>query len=145
MPLPWTAKIDGLQQGRMQILATLEHNSTEEIFPGGMLEERDTVILAKTQVGFDVAMGEAPPSMQITYPRPEEHLSTESVDVAMRIGNFKPGAGPAGYFCATFVENIGDPSKERTHNKCIVPDRGEIVLSTSASAPSPSAAEQFRQ
>jgi len=136
VPLPWTATIDGLQAGRMQILATLEHNTTV-IDPTDDNEQIDSITIAKTQVGFDVAETSLSPTMQITYPRPKEHLSTKDVDVAMRIGNFLPSkknidddqGNEAGYFCVTFVQDIGDPKKERKHNKCIVPDTTEVVMS----------------
>jgi hypothetical protein len=141
--LPWTASIDGLQAGKMQILATLEHN-TSSIDPNEDSEQINSITIAKTQVGFEVAETSLSPTMQITYPRPKEHLSTKDVDVAMRIGNFLPnkettkknvdGTGrdnEAGYFCVTFVQDIGDPKKERKHNKCIVPDTQEVVMSTS--------------
>ena len=136
VPLPWTATIDGLQAGRMQILATLEHNTTV-IDPTEDNEQIGSITIAKTQVGFDVAETSLSPTMQITYPRPKEHLSTKDVDVAMRIGNFLPSKknidddqwNEAGYFCVTFVQDIGDPKKERKHNKCIVPDTTEVVMS----------------
>ena len=172
--LPWVANIDGLQQGTVQIIGTLERNAT--MISGGPAEvatlpeaigshvmtnpsggdwdntDQDTHVLAKTRVSFNVVMREkSPQTMQISFPRPNEHLSTGSVDVAMRVGGFRPASSASSrssntagrgetndagnndvtsYFCTSFVENLNHPTLEKTHNRCIVPEHNEIVLST---------------
>jgi lipopolysaccharide biosynthesis glycosyltransferase len=157
--LPWMANIDGLQQGTVQIIATLERNATTighaetAALPEAMgshvaadpwdSAELETHVLAQTRVSFDVVMRENPEqTMQISFPRPNEHLSTGSVDVAMRVGGFRPassatdleddgsGGDASSYFCTSFVENLNHPTLEKTHNRCIVPEHNEIVLST---------------
>ena len=177
--LPWVANIDGLQEGTVQIVGTLERNATT--ISGGTVEtaalpeamgteiaadmrisewdgiEQETHVLAQTRVSFDVVVREKPAqTMQISFPRPNEHLSTGSVDVAMRVGglifassasssspsievagddNDNTGRGKddgdtSSYFCTSFVENLNHPTLEKTHNRCIVPEHNEIVLST---------------
>ena len=151
--LPWVATIDGLQQGKVGITATLERNNTivdvsemESLALGSSMGrqvaglndidevERETEIIARSRVSFEVLMEEteAPETMHISFPRPNEHLSTGSVDVAMRVGGLKssPGGEISSYFCTSFVENLNHPTLEKTHNRCIVPENSEIVLST---------------
>ena len=136
--LPWTATIDGLQEGKTQILATLEQN-TSAIDPHEPPEFIESITVAKTTVGFSVEDASETSTMQITCPRPKEHLSTPSVDVAMRISNFKLNAEEAaekneedaGYFCITFVQDVGHPHKEKKINRCVVPESPEVVMTKS--------------
>jgi len=130
-PLPWTAKIDGLQAGRMQILATLEQNTSSFDKNNIRIEQLETITISKTSVSFQIGTRSLSPTMQITYPRPQEHLSLGKVDIAMRVGNLpKPIRGGSGYFCATFIQHVGDQTKERSTSKCVATKEKETVLST---------------
>ena len=130
-PLPWTAKIDGLQAGRMQILATLEQNTSSFDKNNIRIEQLETITISKTSVSFQIGTRSLSPTMQITYPRPQEHLSLGKVDIAMRVGNLpKPIRGGSGYFCATFIQHVGDQTKERSTSKCVATIEKETVLST---------------
>lgn len=120
--LPWTARVEGLAPARVSAVATLESNTTRFNARGVPLPD----VIATSQVSFRIAdTAVVPPKMDITYPHPQEHLSTSQIDVAMRLSNFKADDG---YFCATFFSHLGS-DRESSFDECVVPNRDEIVVS----------------